>query len=273
MSVAVKYDLGPVMVEAMTDPAAAIEKLHALALKLQGEVAAIDAANVQTGDKVNALEERYGKDDAGKASAETFLRMAGGVFELITDYIGDDPGRTFHVKNAVQDLLGKYLSNECSFFVNAITPKAAKTSRKGEFKADFNEVRDLMVHVVGMARAAGYDPSTSKVLTTTDDGKTYRSVLPGYRGTKSSDDGTVTGRYAKVYNLAWTIDDEPLEPGWTIPEIVRLLWTGADRIGKNAKSLTDVLDTETGWDKTDWQHSDFEVNGHTVSVNRTTDED
>jgi len=275
MSVAVKYDLGTVLALSMTDPTAAIESLHNLALKLSEEVAAIDAAAKSNEEgKANPMSDKFDKDEEGKAAAIAFLREEDGVFDSITAYIGDDMGRTYHILTAVRDLLVKYLTTEVDYFKSTLTVKSAAPSRKGEFKSDFNEVRDLISHVVGMAQHAGFDPSTSEYLTTTDGGKTFKSILPGFRGAKVSDDGSVTGRYAKVYSLAWTIDDEVLEDGWSIAEIVRILWKGADRIGKNAKSLTDILDAQCAdWMKTDFTSESFEVGEHTVTVSRTTTED
>jgi hypothetical protein len=268
MSVSEKYGLAPALIKVMTDPSAAIADLHAVAVKLQSDVAAIDAATTETTEKVNPLEVKYGKDEAGKSAAESFLREDGGVFDSIVDYIGEDAGRTFHVLNAVSDLLVKYLRNEAEFFKSELAPKAAKSSRKGEFKADFNEVRELIRNVAGMAASTGWNPATCELLVEGTDGK-FKSTLPGYRGTKSVDDGTVTGRYAKVYNMTWTIDGDEVEDGWTIPDIVRMLWTGADRIGKNAKNLTDILDSQTEWTKPDFKGATFKVNGHEVKVGRT----
>jgi hypothetical protein len=273
MSVAVKYDLAATLVKVMTNPAEAIEELTNLASKLAADVAEMDKATTDdTGEKVNALESKYGKDEDGAKSAESFLRADDGVFDSIVDYINEDPGRTFHVLNAVQDLLVKYLRNEAEFFKTELTPKAAKVSRKGEFKADYNEVLGLIRNVAGMAEATGYDPSTSAFLTVDSAGK-YKSVLTGFRGTKSVDDGSVTGRYAKVYGCKFVIDGVEVEPGWTIPDIVRLLWTGADRIGKNAKNLTEILDANTEWSKPDFSEATFEVNGHTVVVSSMSSDD
>lgn len=274
MSVAAKYDLAQTLVKVMTDPSAAILDLHNLAVELQGKVKAIESATSTTtdGEKVNPLEAKYGKDEDGKNAAESFLRADGGAFDAIVDYIDEDPGRTFHVLNAVSDLLVKYLRNESDFFKMELTPKAAKVSRKGEYKADFNEVRELIRNVAGMAEATGWDASTCEMLETDSAGK-FKSILPGFRGTKATDDGSVTGRYAKVYGLSWVIDNEEVEDGWTIPDIVRMLWHGAERIGKNAKNLTDVLDNETGWQKPEWDGSTLMVNGHEVIVSRTTNED
>lgn len=274
MTVAVKYDMGPSMLKVLTDPADAIADFHALAVRLAGEVTAIeDAAKSEGTEKENPLSAAYDKDEDGKANAIAFLRAEGGPFESIVNYIDEDAGRTYHVLNAVRDLLVKYLVTETDYHKGRMAPKNAAPSRKGEFKADFNEVRDLIAHIAGMAQHQGFDPTSSEFLTTTDGGKTYKSILAGFRGAKSSDDGSVTGRYAKVYGLAWNIDDEPVEDGWAISDIVRILWTGPDRIGKNAKSLTDILDSETNWDKADWTADTFEVNGHTVTVSRTTTED
>lgn len=274
MTVAVKYDMGPSMLKVLSDPADAIADFHALALRLQGEVTAIeDAAKSDTTEKENPLSAAYDKDEDGKASAIAFLRADDGPFASIIDYINDDAGRTYHVLNAVRDLLVKYLQTEADYFKMQMAPKNAAPNRKGEFKSDFNEVRDLIAHITGMAQHQGFDPTSCEFLTTSDGGKTYKSILTGYRGAKASDDGTVTGRYAKVYGLAWNIDDEPIEDGWAISDIVRIIWIGPDRIGKNAKSLTDILDSETDWDKTDWTASTFEINGHTITVSRTITED
>jgi hypothetical protein len=272
MSVAQKYDLAPTLVLVMTEPESAIANLHGLARKLADDVAEIDSVTStdDKGEKVNPLEQKYGEDEAGRKSAESFLRA--NVFGNITDYIDEDPGRTFHVLNAVSDLLVKYLRNEADFFKSELVPKSVKVTRKGEYKADYNELLALIRNVAGMAQATGWDPSTSPFLTTDSAGKP-KSVLAGFRGTKATDDGTVTGRYAKVYALAWTIDGEDVDEGWTIPDIVRHLWHGPERIGKNAKNLTDILDEQSDWTKPDFTEATFDVNGHKVTVARTVTED
>lgn len=270
MSVAAKYDLAATLVKVMTDPSAAIADLHALAVDLKGKVDAIDSATSTDSERVNPLEVKYGKDEAGKEAAESFLREDGGVFDSIVDYIDEDAGRTFHVLNATLDLLVKFLRIEADFHKSGLVPKSAQVSRKGEYKADFNEVRELIRNVAGMAEATGWDAKSCNLLDVDSAGK-FKSILPGFRGTKSAgEDGPVTGRYAKVYALAWNIDGEDAE--WrTIADIVRILWTGADRIGKNTKSLTDILDNETDWTDPKFETATFDVNGHVVTVTRTTD--
>lgn len=273
MSVANRYDLASTYAKLMTDPEGAVTDLHTLAEKLADEVAAIDKATTPAtdGEKVNPLEAKYAKDEAGRQSAESFLHDA--VFGSIVEYIDEDPGRTYHVLNAVSDMLVRYLRSECEFFKRELTPKAAKVSRKGEFKADYNALLDLIRNLAGVAASTGWDASSCNLLMTDSAGK-FKSVLPGFRGTKSVDDGTVTGRYAKVYSLAWSIDGEEIEDGWTIPDIVRMIWHGSDRISKNAKSLTDILDKQASdWTKPDFTSAEFTVNGHACVVSRVVTED
>jgi hypothetical protein len=269
-----KYDLGKDVALLTSDPGHVLSAIHAVIVNLVAEVDAIELAekNAPKVDAPNPLAERFGKDEEGAKAAEAFLRTKGGVFDLVTDYIGNDPGRTFHVKNAVSELLGKYLSNEVSFFAAKDAPKTAKVSRKGEFKADVNDLRKQIAFVAGFVTGAGFDGSSLPEILTFD-GKVWTSAVPGYKGAKSMDgeDNPVTGRYAKVYGLSWKIDGEDIPKG-PIADITRRIWTGADRIGKNAKSLTDILDKRTKWMDTDFTSANFTENGHKVTVYRTVSE-
>lgn len=274
MSIIEKYELGGAIAQLTSDPGATLTAIHEVIVDLCGKVAAIEAAEKSAPkiETVNPLAEKYGKDEDGKAAAEKFLREQGGVFDLVVAYIGNDPAKTFHVKNAVSGLLGLFLSNEVSFHsAKEAAPKAPKSSAKGELKADVNALRKQIAFVAGFVIGGGFDPTTVPNILVSDDGKVWESAIDGFRGAKSVDDGSVTGRYAKVYGLSWIIDGKEVKYD-QIADITRLIWTGADRIGKNAKSLTDVLDSKTKWMETDFTSATFTVNGHKINVSRTVTE-
>jgi hypothetical protein len=268
-----RYELAPVVAESMSDPKSALVKLHAVLADLRSKVDAIDSAQTSTdGAKTeNPLAAKYSKDEAGAKSATDYVRS--NLFDLVSDYIGDDPGRTYHFAEAL-DLVVKYLRDEKAYHASQmVEARPINRSRKAELKSDYNGIRALFGNVAGMAVASGFDPKSSDVVTIDAAGKPV-SVLPGYKGTKSQDDGSVSGRYAKVYQLTWTIDGEDLDEGTRIANIVRSLWHGADRIGKNAKSLTDILDEKVpAWTKADAFTETFEVNGHEVTVARLDDDE
>jgi len=268
-----KYELGPAMLALMTDPKAGIAQLSDVAKSLREQVSAIETAQTSTGttDKSDPMADKFGKDEVGAAAAVSFLRTDGGVFDRIVGYIDDDPAATFHVLNAVTDLLVKFLRDETNYHRAAMTPKVPKSTEKGNLKADYNDVVKLIGNAANIAAATGYDVASDPNLTIGSTGP--KSVLSGYRGAKVTDDGSVTGRYAKVYSLAWNIDGEDLEDGTPIGTIVRYLWSGVDRIGKNAKSVTTLLDKQAeGWTGTTFKTATFTVNDHEVTVSRETED-
>lgn len=273
-SVVERYSLAPIVAESMSDPASALVKFHEILISLRSEVESLDkATNVEGVKTENPLALKYGEDTEGAKAALDFLRSA--IFEAVSEYIGDDPGRTFHTLNAVDGTLVKFLRDEVAYHKSTLVNDApVPRTRKNEVKSDYNSILALFGNVVGMAVASGFDPKSAPNVVTLDSAGKPRSVLTGYKGTKAVDDGSVSGRYAKVYNILWTIDGEEVEQGTKIVNIVRMLWHGADRIGKNAKSLTDLLDSVSP----DWTHKDmvpveFEVNGHSIRAERPNDDD
>lgn len=256
----------------MTDPVQAIANVHALALAAGERIDAIDAATKNAGksaDKVNVLDAKYGKDEEGAKAAIDFLRTDGGIFDQITEYLHDDERLTYHMRAAIVDYLVKYLNTEVSYFTVKGTPKVAKVSDKSDLKQDFGEYRDLIAHIAGIKSIT---PDKCDLVTVDKSGK-VKSIIAGRKGPRKGNTEGVTGRYAKIYNLAWIIDGNEIAEGWTIPVLVRMIWTGADRIGKNAKNLTEILDAKTTWTRPDFTTKNFTVNGHKITVTRITDND
>ena len=277
VNVAAKYDLGAIMAETMDAKKAsdAFAKLHKLAFDLHSKVDAIEA-EAKKADKVkveNPLETKFGKDEAGAKAAMTSLRIDGGVLDAIVEYIDDDAAKTFHMLNAMESVV-KFLRAERDWHNSKLITKAPKASRKAEYKTDYNGLLALIARLAGNANSLGFDLNSVQSLTLDKNGKDYRSILTGYRGVKGGDDGTVTGRYAKVYSLAFVIDDEYIEQPWAISDIARYFWHGTDRVGKNAKSVTDILDKECpDWMKPEFTEGSFTVNGHSVTISRSSDDD
>jgi len=261
MSVFEKYNLEPAV------SADFLSSIHAVLVSLAEKVNAPDPTTEKS-EKSDLLASKYDKDEAGQQAARDFLRSD--VLDAIVNYIGEDQGRTYHVLNALIDMPVKYLREECAYFRAQGAPKSVGTSAKAEARADYNALRKQFAHFAGIVAAV--DSSEIPTDIVKNNGGTFVSVLPGFKGPGVSTD-QVHGRYAKVYALAWNIDGEDLPPGTQLSEIVRNLWHGADRIGKNTKDLADLLDCEVPkWADPAMPDTTFVVNGHNVTISRDTED-
>jgi hypothetical protein len=206
---------------------------------------------------------KYEKDEAGaNAAAAVFNEVVG----TLIDWAEDDPGRTFHMSNLVTSL-GKYFATEATYFRNELVPKVQRVSQVQDAKRSFNAVHSLLDNLIGIALTR--NPNLSHPAFTVD-GKKVTINRVKYMGVKpASDDGSVHGRYARIYSLSWNIDGEDLEVK-SLSEVVRYIYHGADRVGKNAANLAALLDTNyPEWSKADTFTHTFDVNEHKVTISRT----
>lgn len=258
MSIVEKYSL-PFTPDADT--------LHAFDSVLRNLLEKINAPETQTdAEKVDVLADRFGKDEDGKVSAETFVKdWAQGI----VDYIGEDAGRTFHVLNAVTDVLVPYLRVERDYHKKVLAPATVTTSAKSEYRADYNALRKVFGNLASVVVAM--DPEFSDPTVKVSNGTASYST-PGLKGPNTS--GAEThGRYSKIYALSWNVDGEEIPAGTQLADISRMLWHGVDRIGKSSKDLSDLLDENVPeWTKPEMADATFEVNGHTVTISRTVED-
>jgi len=97
------------------------------------------------------------------------------------------------------------------------------------------------------------------------DGKVKLPNLQGAGGSKKSD--APTGRYAKWSgkSVKWIIDgtEYPGDTHWS--DLLRLIWQGADRVGKKASDLFDPIDKARKKTKSDTEPVTVTINKHEVT--------
>jgi len=243
------------------NPTEGLDTLQSLMTNLLDEIGQAESA-AKSADKVKVadpLAEKYGKDDAGKKAAHDFFRENIGA---ILDWCADDAGRTFHMSNEVSALV-KYFNVETTYYRELDVPKVAKVSAVQTLKRQYNGLRKYAIGLVNivLTRDAGFAHPFFAV-----DGKEAKPTRPAFMGLKPESDGTVTGKYARIYSLAWNVDGEDLNVR-SLAEVSRALYSGVDRIGKNASDLASMLDeVAPEWKKGGDFETTFEVNGHTVVI-------
>lgn len=280
-SVITRYGLEGAIAQSVTPEVGdALTAIHAALVDMSTKIAAAKSAEKknESGEvKSDVLAEQYGKDEQGRDNARSFLRDSDmvtengenvpSILDLLVEYCNDDPCRTFHLLNAFTDLVMPYLKNEVSFFRGQVTPKVASESEVKSLRADYNELRGLLVNVAGIATTMRPDFTHPSFVM---EGGKPKSTLAGIRGAGKS--GTVHGKYARIYRLTFTIDGDDFSPGTPLSEIVRNLWHGTDRIGKSAKDLAALLDENVpSWSDPAMATVSFSVNGHDVTVSRGND--
>jgi len=236
---------------------------------LQSIITKVNAPDpAPAGEKVSSvdvLDKRYGEDEVGAAAARKFLRDSG-ILDQLVQYADDDPSNTFHLTNAVREVVMTYLQNECGYFRKQAAPKTVGISEKSVLRSDFNELRRVFNGLAAVY--AALNPGVDHPAVIVKNGKPEYHVS-GFRGPNTAT-GEVHGKYARVYALSWVIDGDELSAGTQLSDIVRSLWHGSDRIGKNSKDLAELLDeVAPAWKTTGMADQTFIVNGHDVTISQS----
>lgn len=250
------------------DPTRGFDTMQSIMTNLLDEIDNAEAA-AKTADKVkmaDPLAEKYGKDEAGTKAAQAFFREN---IDAILNWCQDDAGRTYHMAEQVKDLV-KYFNVETNYYRELDVPKVAKVSTVQTLKRQYNAMRKYVLTMVNVVvtRDPGFRHPCFVV-----EGKDIKPSRPAFMGLKPEDDGTVTGRYAAIYSLSWNIDGEDLNVR-SLAEVSRALYSGVDRIGKNASDLASLLDdVAPEWKKAEDFTATFNVNDHVVTISHGTDVD
>ena len=266
MSIVEKYGLAH-----SADPATLV-KFDEVMRGIVEKVNAPSPAEVSADNKrTDILAEKYGKDEVGAKDATDFLRSSD-ILSALAEYADDDPARTFHLFNALKDTVVPYFQTECAYFRLQAQPKSVGSNEKAVLRADFNALRKLFNKLASVVAMVDEDYSSDFVEKLPNGDAQYK--VRGFRG-PNPNSGEAHGKFAPVYRLAWTIDGEDIAAGTQLSDIVRALWHGADRIGKSAKDLAEMLDQNVpAWKKPEMPETSFALNGHEVVIYRPdTDED
>ena len=168
--------------------------------------------------------------------------------------------------NEVKDAVTGYLTEE----VNHWRMKAAPTkpvSSGSQLDTLYDERKVLVKAVQGLLLGM---PNLANALES-ENGKVKLPNLQGAGGSKKAD--APTGRYAKWQSksVRWSIDgvEYPGDTHWS--DLLRIIWQGADRVGKKAADLFEPIDAARKKAKDDKAKVTVTITGKVVTYQHVTE--
>jgi hypothetical protein len=258
-----KYDVEPNLM----DLGATFDTIYKLVWKLDAEIKSVETAGSNEGTQP-AYDQKAAKNSEAKKIADELLVS---ILANMAAEIEYDPAVAYHLSAGIKEV-SQFLTGEVQYarrVADRALPAAKRSDvndvKRGDRKELVVFLRNLFETFTPLQAAV---PSTNK----TSDGKLKLPSLKG-RASSTSETANPTGRYARVYSVVWSVDDETFPFGSDPLLIVRTLWTGAERVGKKLADLHDPFDKAGGMSMKPGESVQFRVNGKTVTAKLVSQDD
>jgi hypothetical protein len=200
----------------------------------------IDAAKESDSEKAKVATHPYdvkaSKDSAAAKQAQSLIN----AFIAACDAaIAKNANVAWHLAQT-DSTVTQYLTSEMQYWRSKADPKRPVTSgsKLDELREDRKVLtqltRQILSTFVPVANALMNDDRVEK-----EDGKIK---LPNLQGSGTRNPDVVTGRHAKYRQTKWTIGNEEFPIGTDPRDLVRAIWTGAERVGKKPSDLFEPID-------------------------------
>ena len=249
------------------NPAPGIVAMQAKALELDALITGSKASKEETKVSSHPFDVAAAKNKKAAAVAAELVKAFLTACEV---QIVKTPHVAWHLAQ-LDDGVAKFFTQEVQYFRFKAEPKKpVNIANKGdEMRADrkilTQQVRQFLVSMPGLATITVKDEEDKDVFLLIHD-EEGGVKLPNLQGGGVKSGESTTGKYGGLKSGFYVIDGKTYPIGTDYQDIMRVVFTGTDRIGKKAGDLFDPIDAARKAQGTnDTSEVTVEINGHTVT--------